>query len=143
MACIVDLVAASGEDVRPEHLQYPLGVASRLTGHYPPPARDRVYHLISPVIENILITSRTELTRIKHMLGDLATNAADRLLCESYATTAGWYGFRFVAAVASRQDARLSVWHGSKIVSVFQTKESREKTVSTRRGLLFTCSVTM
>jgi len=109
------MLTGCGQDISSAPERWP--TASWGSTHSPETGQTTSSH---PPIENISITSRAELTRIEHMLGDLEVNAADRLLCESYAATAGCYSFRFDAVVSSRQDARLGAWHGSEIASVFR-----------------------
>ncbi len=74
---------------------------------------------LDPPIESI--SNLAEFTRIEQLFGDLVINAANRLLCESYAASANaCYAFRFNALVSHREDRRLGAIHGTEIGPLFQ-----------------------
>ncbi|KAK4034503.1 galactose-1-phosphate uridylyltransferase [Parachaetomium inaequale] len=100
--------------------EYPPPVIDRLMDLYPPIARQEGGEL-DPPIESI--TNMAEFTRIEQLFGDLVINAANRLLCESYAVSTTCYTFRFNALVSHREDRRLGAIHGTEIGPLFQNTD--------------------
>ncbi|KAF9250349.1 hypothetical protein DTO013E5_246 [Penicillium roqueforti] len=94
---------------------YPSSVSERLLSYYP---ESGVAETLEPPIGSI--SDKDTFERVKTVIGDIEMNAAQRLVCESFSTSATCFNFIFNATPAWQRDSRVGVPHGAEIAPIFQ-----------------------
>ena len=94
---------------------YPSSVIERLLSYYP---ESGVAEPLEPPIGSI--SDKNTFERVKKVIGDIEMNAAQRLVCGSFSTSATCFNFIFNVTPAWQRDSRVGVPHGAEIASLFQ-----------------------